>query len=83
MRARAADGWGRDGVKEVADALNLPADDPARQSVEALQTSLAQAGALEQAAALPFVVGCEPDPRSVEKVKRLTREERPRRWRAK
>ena len=42
-RARAADGWGRDGVKEVADALNLPADDPARASVEALQTSLAQA----------------------------------------
>ena len=69
MRARAADGWGRDGVEAVADALNLPADDPARQSVEALQTSLAQAGALEQAAALPFVVGCEPDPRSVEKVK--------------
>jgi len=69
VRARAADGWGRDGVEAVADALNLPADDPARQSVEALQTSLAQAGALEQAAALPFVVGCEPDPRSVEKVK--------------
>ena len=69
VRNRAADGWGRDGVQEVAEALGLPKDDPARRSVDALQTSLAQAGAIEQAAALPFVVGCEPDPASIEKVR--------------